>query len=409
MGFDSIRENKRESATFMAGHIEKVIKTFGKRSAGSEGEKKAAEYMGELLKPYADDIRLEPFPVYPAAFMGWIYISVSLYLIALAAYFFQPVASLVLFVVATALMVGEFVMYKQVVDKLFVKKTSHNLYAVKHPTGEVHRRIIFSGHVDAAHEWTFNYHLGGKGYIAHVITSFIGVFYFFIAIILCIANKYSQTPFLAANVANILGYVCLAFVPLWIAMYFMWNEKIVVDGANDDLTGCFMSIAVLKALKDQNVNLENTEVGVLITGSEEAGLRGATAFTKRHKGENKDVETYIIAFDTMRDYDYMTIYHRDMTGMVKNSPEVVALLDEACKDPDVNHPLPHGVVPFGASDAAAFSRGGFKAAAVAGQNPKYAPYYHNRRDTPDQMIPETFALGLDIALAAIEAFDRDQK
>ena len=124
MGFDSIRENKRESATFMAGHIEKVIKTFGKRPAGSEGEKKAAEYMGELLKPYADDIRLEPFPVYPAAFMGWIYISVSLYLIALAAYFFQPVASLVLFVVATALMVGEFVMYKQVVDKLFVKKTS---------------------------------------------------------------------------------------------------------------------------------------------------------------------------------------------------------------------------------------------------------------------------------------------
>ena len=51
MGFDSIRENKRESATFMAGHIEKVIKTFGKRSAGSEGERKAAEYMGELLKP----------------------------------------------------------------------------------------------------------------------------------------------------------------------------------------------------------------------------------------------------------------------------------------------------------------------------------------------------------------------
>ena len=168
-------------------------------------------------------------------------------------------------------------------------------------------------------------------------------------------------------------------------------------------------MSALKCLKESGIRYENTEVCALLTGSEEAGLRGATAFTKRHKGENKDVETYIIAFDTMRDYDYMTIYHRDMTGMVKNSPEVVALLDEACNDPDVNHPLPHGVVPFGASDAAAFSRGGFKAAVVAGQNPKYAPYYHNRRDTPDQMIPETFALGLDIALAAIEAFDRDQK
>ena len=403
MGFDSIRENKRESATFMAEHIEKVIKTFGKRPAGSEGEKKAAEYMGELLKPYADDIRLEPFPVYPAAFMGWIYISVSLYLIALAAYFFQPVASLVLFVVATALMVGEFVMYKQVVDKLFVKKTSHNLYAVKHPTGEVHRRIIFSGHVDAAHEWTFNYHLGGKGYIAHVITSFIGVFYFFIAIILCIANKYSQTPFLAANVANILGYVCLAFVPLWIAMYFMWNEKIVVDGANDDLTGCFMSIAVLKALKDQNVNLENTEVGVLITGSEEAGLRGAKAFAKAHAKEFDDVETLIFAIDTIRDAKFLGVNVNDLNNTVPSDPHAIDLFFNA--GAELGIPVQKIGVPFGATDSAAFNQGGMKAVGITAMNHNLEDYYHTRKDTFENLDEESLATCFEVAVKALENFD----
>ena len=54
MSFEKIRENKKESVDFIIDHIGKVIKTFGKRSSGSEGEKKAAEYMGELLKPYAD-------------------------------------------------------------------------------------------------------------------------------------------------------------------------------------------------------------------------------------------------------------------------------------------------------------------------------------------------------------------
>ncbi len=405
MGFDEMRENKRESATFMANHIEKVIKSFGKRDAGSEGEKKATEYMGELLKPYADEIRLEPFPVYPGAFMGWIYISVSLYLLALVAYFFQPVASLVMFVVATVLMVGEFVMYKQIVDKLFVKKTSHNLYAVKRPAGEVKRRIIFNGHVDSAHEWTFNYHLGGKGFVAHVITSFVGVAYFFVAIILCIANKYASTPFLGENVSNILGYVCLVFVPLWIAMYFMWNEKLVVDGANDDLTGCFMSIALLKALKDKNVTLENTEVGVLITGSEEAGLRGAKAFAKAHAKEFNDVETLIFAFDTIRDAKFLGVNVNDLNNTVPSDPHAVDLFFNAGAELDIS--VQKIGVPLGATDSAAFNQGGMKAVGITAMNHNLEDYYHTRNDTYENIDTESLEACFEVAVRALENFDAD--
>ena len=67
----------------------------------------------------------------------------------------------------------------------------------------------------------------------------------------------------------------LIFVPFLIGLYFMWNKHRVVDGANDNLSGCYMGIAILKALQDEGIEFENTEIGVILSGSEEAGLRGA--------------------------------------------------------------------------------------------------------------------------------------
>ena len=46
----------------------------------------------------------------------------------------------------------------------------------------------------------------------------------------------------------------------------MWNKNRIVDGANDNLSGCYMGIAVMKALQDAGITLENTEVGVILSG-----------------------------------------------------------------------------------------------------------------------------------------------
>lgn len=48
-------------------------------------------------------------------------------------------------------------------------------------------------------------------------------------------------------------------------------------GANDNLTGCFISMAVVKYMQHHDIRFENTEVWVVLTGSEEAG-------TSRRKG-----------------------------------------------------------------------------------------------------------------------------
>ena len=124
----------------------------------------------------------------------------------------------------------------------------------------------------------------------------------------------------------------LIFVPFLIGLYWMWNKNRIVDGANDNLSGCYMGIAVLKALHDQGITLENTEVGVILSGSEEAGLRGAKAWCEAHKGEFDDVPTIILSYDTIHDPKYLMTNYRDLNGTVKADKAVSDLFMESAAD-----------------------------------------------------------------------------
>ena len=181
----------------------------------------------------------------------------------------------------------------------------------------------------------------------------------------------------------------------------------VVPGANDNLTGVLASVAVLKCLKESGIRFEHTEVDLVLTGSEEAGLRGAFAWAKKHRDEilSSDVETVFIGLETLRDWDYLNIYNRDLTGTIAHDAGAVKLLDKASAA--CGRPLKHFSVFFGASDAAAITKSGLRATCLAGMDPTPADYYHNVKDTADNMDRKTFALGVDIAIEAAEIFDRE--
>lgn len=311
MKLDSLKNNAKQSANFMFDFIGNVIKSFGKRDCGSQGERDAVAHMADTVKPYADSVVTEPYDAHPLAFMGWIYITVTLVLAGFVCAFFAPLVSIILVVVGMMLMVLEFVLYRQVVDKLFPKRSSLNMMAIKKPTGEVKRRVIISGHADAAYEWTFNYLFGGKGFIAHFLISIIGILYFTaIAVWACIdGGLFQATTNTSILIALGVGGV---FVPFWFLMYILFNPRIVADGATDNLTGCALGIAFLKALSDEGVTFENTEVGCICAGGEEAGLRGAKAWVKAHKDDFNDCPTTILCLDTIREEDHMLVNYKDM-------------------------------------------------------------------------------------------------
>lgn len=383
--------------------IKKVCKTIGPRGSGSEAERAAQEHFVEEMKTGADDVKLEEFKVSPVAFMAWVVVDgIALLMAVLFSFLNLPIVSLCLTLVAFLCLFTEFLMYWKFLDPFFPKKTSANVIGTRKPTGEVKQRIIFSGHVDSAFEWRFM-HLGGKAlFFGGSGYAIVGLLYMFVISIVQTA-LYGPAGGEVGAVFSGFRWAELAFVPAFILIMFFSDFKHPVPGANDNLTGSVTSIAILKYLEDNNIRFENTEVVAATVGCEECGLRGAEAYIKAHKAELDAVPTVFFCMDTLRDYDDMAIYARDMTGTVKNDPRVCALMKKAGADCGVD--LPYHSVYLGASDAAAVTKLGVPAACLAAMDPTGPRYYHTRRDTEELLVPKTIEKSLDICLHALFMFD----
>lgn len=393
----------REMTNFSVRGIKKICKDVGPRPAGSEQEHEAQKLMAAELDGACDKVEIEPFDVHPGAFLGWILTDGIMMIAAIVLFFFgMSVISLVLSALSLIFAIVEFLLYKKMLDPFFPKKTSHNVVAVRKPKGEVKRRIIFSGHADSANEWRFTYYGGSKLLVPIIGLSFVSIL---LGLVLGIWAVAAGHAFSAADggALNVMRYVFLAWIPILFTALFFENKKRPVMGANDDLTGCFISMAVVKYMQQHDIRFENTEVWVVLTGSEEAGLRGAKAFCKAHKNELSDVETVFVGLDTIRDYDFAAVYSRDLTGTVKNDAGACALVKEAAKQTGLD--LPYKSVFFGATDAAAVTQAGMKAVSVAAMDPAPAKYYHTRLDTADNLDIKTVEAVLGVALETAFLFD----
>ncbi|MCL2509040.1 MAG: M28 family metallopeptidase [Oscillospiraceae bacterium] len=403
----------RESSNFAVREIKKVCKNIGPRAPGTDKENEAQDYIVKNCARFADTVEKENFKLSPRAFLAWpwlasilVFTSVCLFQISKAGLFgLSPavykafdVVSLCLVVLVLIFVVFEFLFYKKLLDPFFRKSTSSNVILTKKPTGEVKRRIIFGGHIDSSYEWSFTY-WGGAKLITSVIASAVA------ALVMCLVIT-------VLNVAGVLdgGWLLLlcrilmgvAAAVCFVGIFFE-NGKVVVEGANDNLTGVFGSIAVLQFMKENNIRFENTEVVAISTGAEESGLRGAKAYVKAHADELNKVETVFVGIDTLRDYDHMGVYNRDMTGTTKLDPQAAALLKEGSDLSGLD--LEYKVCFLGSSDSAAMQQGGVRSVTLAAMDPAPARYYHTRLDTADNLDPRTIEKGIEVLINTAMLFD----
>lgn len=411
--FSKLIANKAKSAQYMADEIAHICNDMPKRTPGEEGEKIACEYMADVLKNDCGCERtdVEPFKEHPASFLGWLYFTITFGLVGLVLYFFLPVLGVILIAAGIGIMIIQFGMYKKFIDFFFPEKTGHNVTAIKKCSGEVKARIFFNGHPDAAWNWPVNNKFGGAVYELHIGTSFLGVVYLLIISIIAAVMTKGQPLIMTPAFGPMFwcGIVGVLFAPLFIGMYFMWDEKTTVDGANDNLTGCYMGIAILKAMNDAGIELEHTEVGVILSGSEEAGLRGAKAWCEAHKDEFKDVPTWIYSYDTIHESKFLAVNYRDLNGTVKANKDVCDLFMESAKDLDI--PCQKGWVPpfGGATDSAAFAQAGFKSTGITALNHVLEDYYHTMKDTADNLDLDCLAECYAVSVKCLEKFDAMHK
>lgn len=378
----SLFENSAYAAAYMTGEITHICRDMAKRAPGSEGEGEAARYMAGVLRRDCGckTVLTEPFRVRPAAFYGYFWFSAVFDSLCVLTFFVRPWLSLVFGGVALLLFLFHFVFYRQVLDPLFPEKESVNVTALRPCTGTVRRRVFLNGHTDAAWEFPLNYRFGGIVFEIPGVMSLVGVLgYMALAVCaLCLTGAWIRA---AARWG-------LLFLPFFLLLAFTYDPRRTVDGANDNLSACFMGIAVLREMERLGVQLESTEVGMILTGGEEAGIRGAKAWCKAHGKDYSDVPTYILCFDTIHDPAQLMVNFRDLNGTVKADRALGEAFLRAAKTAQV--PCKRGLVPLmgGATDSAGFTQGGFRSVAVTGLNHKLEDYYHTRRDSYDNLDTE---------------------
>ena len=397
--FSKLISRSNHAVAFMKAEITHICQNLPKRNPGSKGERRAAEYMASVLNEQCgcSEPRIESFKEHPDSFYGYCRISGVLDSLTCIGFFIHPAVSLICGCVSLFLFLFFFVLYIPIIDRLFPEREGTNVTAVRACSREVKRRVFLNGHIDAAWEFTLNYHFGGIVFEIPNVMALFGVVYYMIISIgsLCGAGEWT------GNAAR----WGILFLPFFIAIFFTFNPKRVVDGANDNLTGCYMGISLLHEMDKSGIVLENTEVGVILTGSEEAGLRGAKAWCNAHGSDYQDVPTYIISFDTIHDPQYLMVNVKDLNGTVKADPDLLEAFFQASKD--VRIPCKRGRVPLfgGATDSAAFTQGGFHSVAVTGLNHKLEDYYHTRRDTYDNLDGEGLENCYKATVRMLELFD----
>ena len=373
------------------------------------------------MDTFCDGTEFESYKMAPKAFLHFtklVSVVIFLAIVACAILMYTSIITPLLAqcIVCGVVFVGlfitvmEFLLYKQFMDPLYKKIEAHNLMGVRKPRGEVKRRIVISGHIDAAYEWRHLYY-GKKVPLMAIFMSWtIGgaIVSFILSVIAIVANFVDMGTFgdFMINYSYIFHFVtALGMVTLF--MFVDFNT--ISPGANDNLTGTYAAVCALRMLDMAGVDFENTEVCAMITDGEEAGLRGAKAWCEAHKGEFDDVPTIILSYDTIHDPKYLMTNYRDLNGTVKADKAVSDLFMDSAAD--LNIPCKKGWVPplGGATDSAAFAQAGFRATGVTGLNHKLEDYYHTRRDTYDNMNLKGLADCFAISVKALEKFDNGKE
>jgi hypothetical protein len=392
----------RACAAYVLEKARYTIEHFQPRPPGSVGEAELQRWVLDELNACTDDAYTQPFLVAPKAFMGQQRVAGIFILAAVAAYWVNAWLALAFSALAVTVLIFELVLYKQFIDPFFRKRESSNVCGRIAPSGLTRRRIILNGHPDAAYEWRFLYRFP-KILPLFVVSSLLGLLLVFV-IDLCFAffggwqDGYQGLWLYLGILQAVLAPT--AFIGI------LWTDfRHVSPGANDNLTGTFIVTGIARQMHEAGLRLENTEVLFLVTGSEEAGLRGSKAWCNVHAEEMEDVETIFLALDTFRDLDHLVIYNRDLNGTVAHDPRVCKLLKDA--GAACGRDLPYGTVFLGSSDGTAATQAGIAACAFAAMDPAPADWYHNRRDHWSNMDEECVRVTVEVVCQAMRQFDAE--
>jgi hypothetical protein len=386
---------------------QQIIDRFGPRLAGSTADAQAAQAIQAEMQTFCDQTRTQQFSVHPAAFLDWIRILVTIYVISLVAVWLNvPLIATLLIAAGLAIMVFEFFLYKEVVDPFFKKVTGTNVWGIVEPAGEVKQQVIISGHHDSARIFNFFIHQP-KLYSLRVMGG-IGTFVvFFLYTVVLLFTRTTPLPLWQVILNSLFTLLLLLVGQLW---FFASNQG--TPGAGDNLIASALALQVGKYFQQQKLSgspLKHTRFHILSFDAEEAGLRGARAFFKEFGSQLRQPPAWLYNIDcpyNLQDTFFLT---SDINGSVPLSTEMA----EHCADiaHELGYPAITKPIAFltGGTDAAEGAKVGLRAVtlmAMPWDNTERAAVYHTPDDDVDAIEPAAVEAAMAIAIRFIEQLDK---
>jgi hypothetical protein len=175
-----------------------------------------------------------------------------------------------------------------------------------------------------------------------------------------------------------------------------------VPGASDNASGT--AVALQLAAECAAARLDHTEVDVLITSGEEAGMLGAQAYARRHR--LRAAETTFLNFDTVGGDVPLTYILREGGGAITRpaSPRLIALLEEiATRRPELDL-RPAATTPGLPTDATPMRARGWEAVTLLAQGDTI-PNYHWPTDTYANVDRTTVQRALETGRELLQMLD----
>ena len=389
-----------------------VTSRWSSRLTGSDACLECGTSIRETLGLFCDTTESQEFSVHPTAFLGYIRINIVLYLVALLCLWLdQRLLATAASTLAIVVIVLEFFVYWEFVDFLFPRKTGQNVWGTIEPTGPVKQQVYITAHHDSAHVFNFLQN-NARWYMAKVMAGLLALFA--IAIVCWVLLIGRVVGYELELLASISAWVFSAWLPLVVMLWFFYSNE-GTPGAGDNMICTAVSLEIGKFFatqKQHGQGLAHTRVIIGSWDAEEAGLRGARAYVKRHSEQLEQTKTYNFNLECLYDHREMTLLTSDLNGFVQLSKPMA---DQCCA---IANELGYEVTtiefPFlaGASDAAEFAKAGVEATCLAGMNwadKGDQPAYHTRRDTIDAVDPEAVKRSIDLGIHYVITKDQETR
>ncbi len=394
--------------------IKDVIDKHGPRLPGSQEEREAADTITIHMKEATGkDVVREPFNVAPIASIGAIPLLGMVGLISTALYYINPWISLVTMFLTFFYAIVQVFLYKGWFDRFWKQHESQNLYSVIDGGDKIDYTIVYSGHMDSSWNWNHS-EKAPQTVIIKLVYFIVSMLTLLVFSLLRILADYSgwvntniSTPYLV-----ILTFLPIALIPgLYIGARFLsWDKTKAAPGAMDNLSGVGISIYMGKYFKENPEKLPaNCRIVVAALGSEEAGLKGSLAFTKKHVGKTDLLINPIsINLDGFSDYEHFGVISGDVWQMTTFSKELIDIAEEKFTSLKATFKVLKN--PVGGCDSTPFCKLGIPTLTICAQNPVPTNYYHTLNDKYERLDQRALTKGIEgVVLLTEEIFKREGK